>query len=133
MAIGIAQNVGLTRLATLGIGGGGTAYLAAPATPTARIGVGNSATAPTSADGTILGTPVWHGCDAGFPNVAAGNKMVFQATYAAGSITLPIKEVVMDNGSVAREALARIVLDATEWVTPGGSDIPRVKVEFSLA
>ncbi len=130
MATGVAQNLGLTRLAMLGLGGGGTTY----ANANSRIGVGDDGTAPTAADGTILGTAVWKAADATFPtSPVVGNKYVMQATFAAGAVTLPIKEVVWDNGAGPGEALVRTVLDAAEWVTPGITDIPRVKVEIQLA
>lgn len=130
MATGIALNDGLARLALLAIGGGGTAYNNA----NARILVGNDATAPASTQTGIIGTPTADAMDATFPtSPPVSNTLVFQATYAAGAITLPIKEVVTDNGAGVHESLCRIVLDSTEWVTPGVSEIVRVRVSLPLA
>lgn len=130
MATGIAQSAGLTRLALLGIGGGGTAYSNA----NARIGVGDDDTAPTAADGTLLGTAVWKAMDGSFPvTPPLLNTFEFQATFAAGTITNPIKEVCADNGAGTHEALARIVLAVADQFTPGGSDIIRVNVKDVMA
>lgn len=129
MATAIALDEGLTRLALLGIGGGGTAYDNA----NARVLVGDDDTAPTAADTGIVGTSVADAMDATFPtSPPVDNTLVFQATFAAGAISNAIKEVVVDNGAASHESLVRVVLEDSEQVTPGALEIPRVKVEIVL-
>jgi hypothetical protein len=130
MATGVALDAGLTRLALLGIAGGGTGY----DNGNARVIVGDDDTAPAATDTGIIGTAVADAMDATFPtSPPVDNTLVFQATYAAAAITNAIKEVCVDNGAAAAEALCRIVLDATEQVTPGIADIIRVTVRIPLA
>ena len=130
MATGVALDDGLARLALLAIGGGGTDY----GNANARILVGDDDTAPVATDAGIVGTAVADAMDATFPtDPPVSNTLVFQATYAAAAITNIITEVCVDNGAGDAEALCRIVLDTSEQVTPGASDIIRVKVEIPLA
>ena len=129
MATGIAQNVGIARLLALATDAGGTPYNAPPTAPVARVGVGTNDTAPTAADGTILGTAVWRVCDTGYPTIV-GNSLVFQATFVAGTIVPTVKEVACDNGSAAHEALIRAVLSVLEQFTPLVTEIPRIRIEI---
>jgi hypothetical protein len=111
MATGTALDEGLTRLAMLGIAGGGTGFNNA----NARVLVGDDATAADHAQTGIIGTAVAKAMDATFPtSPVVSQTLVHQATFAAGTIAVNVKEIVVDNGAGTHESLYRLVLDATE-------------------
>lgn len=124
MATGCGLNVGLHITADLRVGGGGTVYSNA----NARVGVGDSDTGPSAAQTGILGTAVYRAMDATYPLVTAGvGTTQWRATFIAGSIVNPIKEITVDNGAPA-QSLVRVVLDVSEQFTPGVADIVQVLV-----
>jgi hypothetical protein len=125
VAIGCGLNAGLNVVADLAMGAGGTAFSNA----NARIKVGNLDTAADPSQTDVLGTAVIDTLDPAYPSVS-GQTLSFRATFAAGAITLPVKEVSVTNGATG---LVRVVLDTTEQFTPAAGDIPRIQVDVVLA
>lgn len=98
-------NEGITRLANLLVGGGGTAF----DNTNARLGVGNSATAAQATDTGLLGaSQLYKGQEASYPQIS-GQAITWRSVFTDAEANFAWEEVTVDNGAGAAENLNRKV------------------------